>query len=173
MARQTVVNVRHDAAIHNSGTKFYEIFLFENEFGAFFINRYGKVSQLNTGGQEGFDALTPTSGDQAYESKLRQKFSQKGGYTEGVRWNLAGDPAAVLRDRTAPDFQCRFDMTEEYDSSALKASIRSIFGNDDAFNQMCEALNLPGPGDLETIKVPEFEEVSAEERAADETWGAW
>ncbi len=51
--------------------------------------------------------------------------------------------------------------------------MRSIFGNDDAFNQMCEALNLPGPGDLETIKVPEFEEVSAEERAADETWGAW
>lgn len=169
MTRQNMVNVRHKAAVHTSGTKFYEIFLFENEFGAFFINRYGKVNQLEHGGQEWFDAFTPTSGDKVYENKLRQKFSLKGGYTEGVRWNLAGDPAVVLRDRN----ERRFDMTEEYDSSALKASMRSIFGNDDAFNQMCEALNLPGPGDLETIKVPEFEEVSAEERAADETWGAW
>ena len=173
MARQTIVNVRHDAALHTGGTKFYEIFLFENEFGGFFINRYGKISQLERGGQESFDAANPISAGSTYESKLRQKFSAKGGYTESPNWNLHGDPAAVLRDRNAPDFQRRFDMTEEYDSSALKASMRSIFGNDDAFNQMCEALNLPGPGDLETIKVPEFEEVSAEERAADETWGAW
>lgn len=173
MARQTIVNVRHDAAIHTGGTKFYEIFLFENEYGGFFVNRYGKVSQLNNGGQESFDAANPTSAESTYESKLRQKFSPKGGYTEGVRWNLAGDPAAVIRDKSAPDFQRRFDMTSEYDSSALKAAMRSIFGNDDAFSQMCEALDLPGPGDIETIKVPEFEEVPEEVRAADESWGAW
>ena len=173
MTRQNMVNVRHKAAIHTSGTKFYEIFLFENEFGAFFINRYGKVNQLEHGGQEGFDPLTPTSGDQAYENKLRQKFSPKGGYTESPAWSLHGDPSAVLRDKTAPDFQARFDVTNALDESTLKASLFAIFGTEEVFNSLKEALNLPGAGDIEMIPVPVFEEVPEEVRAADESWGAW
>lgn len=173
MTRQTIVNVRHQAAVHTSGTKFYEIFLFENDFGSFFISRYGKIGQMERGGQESFDAATPSSGESSYESKLRQKFGAKGGYTEAPKWSLHGDPSAVLRDKTAPDFQRRFDMTDALDAAALKASLFAIFGTDEVLNQIKDALNLPGPGDAEMIAVPEFEEVPEEVRAADESWGAW
>lgn len=173
MTRQTIVNVRHQAAVHTSGSKFYEIFLFENDFGSFFISRYGKIGQMERGGQESFDAAAPSSGESSYESKLRQKFGAKGGYTEAPKWSLHGDPSAVLRDKTAPDFQRRFDMTDTLDAHALKASLFAIFGTDEVLNQIKDALNLPGPGDAEMIAVPEFEEVPEEVRAADESWGAW
>ncbi len=173
MTRQTIVNVRHQAAVHTSGTKFYEIFLFENDFGSFFASRYGKIAQMERGGQESFEASAPSSGESGYENKLRQKFTAKGGYLVAPKWSLHGNPSAVLRDNTAPDFQRRFDMTDALDASTLKAALFAIFGTDEVLNQLKEALNLPGPGDAEMIAVPEFEEVPEEVRAADQSWGAW
>lgn len=173
MARQTIVRVKHIAATHQSGTKFYEMFLFENEFGGLFVTRYGKTAQLERGGQEAFEPGTPEDSENRWDSKRRAKFSSKGGYEHDVTWNLSGRPSAVLRDRAAPDHQTMFDMTKEYDASALKASMADIFGTDAIFDQVCDALNLPGADDIEIVPMPVFAEVSEEDRAADTSWGAW
>lgn len=172
MARQTVVRVKHKAAIHDSGTKFYEVFLFENDFGGFFITRYGKIAQQETGGQESFDAATPTNAESSFESKLRQKFSTKGGYVHDIRWEKSAMGAA-LRCPMSDDFSRMFRADNPGEFKTLRDAVLQIFNNDAVFQQLCDALDLPGAGDIEMIPVPVFEEVPEEVRAADESWGAW
>lgn len=172
MARQNVVHVRHKAAVHTSGTKFYEIFLFENDFGGFFISRYGKFAQAEAGGQESFDAADPSSSIAAYENKQRQKFSPKGGYTSEMEWN-ATSMGAALRCHLHPDFSRMFRADDPKGFNALRDALNQIFSSSDVFQQLCNALNLPGVEDGEIIPIPVFEEVPEEVRAADESWGAW
>lgn len=172
MARQNVVHVRHKAAIHDSGTKFYEIFLFENDFGGFFISRYGKIAQAETGGQESFDASDPTSSISTYDSKQRQKFSSKGGYTHDMEWEVSAMGAA-LRCPRHPNFARMFRADDPEAFGALREALVQIFNSTDVFQQLCNALDLPGVEDGEIVPIPVFEEVPEEVRAADETWGAW
>lgn len=173
MARQTVVRVKHRAAMHDAGTKFYEVFLFENDFGGFFVSRYGKAAQQDQGGQESFEAAPPTTAEEAFNKKVRQKFSEKGGYTHEIEWH-AGCSGGVIRNPLAPGFSRVFTAGDGvFNLDALRNATDEIFNSPAVFQQMCDALNLPGAEDIEMVPIVVFEEVPEEVRAADASWGAW
>lgn len=172
MARQTVIHVAQQAATHNTGTKFYEIFRFYNEFGAFVVNRYGKVTNIASGGSESFDSGAPTEMEKVYEKKRRAKFGESGGYVHPITWQTAA-AGALLRSPDHPNYRSSFDITNTEQAKKFESAILAIFSDKSVFQAICNALNLPGSGDGLGLDIPDFEEVPEEVRAADESWGAW
>lgn len=167
-----MIHIEHHAATHSSGTKFYETFMFHNEFGAMVVTRYGKVSTAASGGAESFNSGPPSEMRELYEKKCRAKFSEKGGYVNEIKWQSSAT-GAILRTPDHRLYRSSYDMKDEMQAGFFANAITSIFADKSVFKAIQEALNLPGAGDGLGIEVPEFVEVPEEIRTADASWGAW
>lgn len=157
------VLVKRFMRVHNGGSKFYEIISLwngDNDRGVL-IKRWGKVAQINSGGQTQMDEFT---GQGQMDREFRGTAVEKGrrGYTEVPAtgpsrqiW-LIGDDKTL---RLAKPLEVQEALVEHYQ---VKSQADSIM----------QALNMryvPG------IEVPEDAVWSPEEPQPDrgESWGSW